>query len=286
MPPLDPDDRLLRRLRGAPGADLDVGDPDATDIDEVAFDEVAFDDALLGRINRAVLGLQQDDETAGDVQQPSAELWDRIASAVASSAGRQPGTSGGDDAAGDAEPDAGGSGGSGGSATVTDLADLAGRRGGRTGPRRSGGGRAPFRGGRWLAAAAAVVVVAGAGVFAAGRGERVDIVAEVALQPLEGEGSGSGSARLIELPDGRRQLVVDETLASVPAESYVEVWLIDPESDLQRMVSLGPVDGRRTLEIPRGIDPSTYRVVDVSIEPADGDPTHSGRSVLRGTIPV
>ncbi len=52
------------------------------------------------------------------------------------------------------------------------------------------------------------------------------------------------------------------------------------------MVSLGAVDGSGRLAIPRGIDPTVYRVVDVSIEPADGVPTHSGRSVLRGTMPL
>jgi hypothetical protein len=32
------------------------------------------------------------------------------------------------------------------------------------------------------------------------------------------------------------------------------------------------------------VDVGEYPVVDVSIEPTDGDPAHSGNSVVRGTL--
>lgn len=50
------------------------------------------------------------------------------------------------------------------------------------------------------------------------------------------------------------------------------------------MVSLGPSrpDGRYA--VPSGVDAGRFPVVDVSLEPPDGDPTHSGTSVLRGTL--
>jgi hypothetical protein len=44
---------------------------------------------------------------------------------------------------------------------------------------------------------------------------------------------------------------------------------------------VGP-DGRATLEVPLPVDPSRYRFLDVSVEPDDGDPSHSSRSILRG----
>ncbi|HEX5366505.1 MAG TPA: anti-sigma factor [Acidimicrobiales bacterium] len=60
------------------------------------------------------------------------------------------------------------------------------------------------------------------------------------------------------------------------------MWLID--EDVRGMVSLGPSrpDGRYA--VPSGVDAGRFPVVDVSLEPPDGDPTHSGTSVLRGTL--
>ena len=51
------------------------------------------------------------------------------------------------------------------------------------------------------------------------------------------------------------------------------------------MVSLGVVQsGDTQWDWPTGIDPNEYSLVDLSIEPDDGDPTHSGRSILRGEL--
>ncbi len=52
------------------------------------------------------------------------------------------------------------------------------------------------------------------------------------------------------------------------------------------MVSLGDIDedGAREFEVPAGYDPELYSVVDISIEPHDGDDSHSGRSILRGAL--
>jgi hypothetical protein len=65
----------------------------------------------------------------------------------------------------------------------------------------------------------------------------------------------------------------------------VELWLIKP--DLSDMHSLGLVqlDGREaTLAIPEGVDVAEFSIVDLSIEPDDGVPTHSGRSFVRGAL--
>jgi hypothetical protein len=51
------------------------------------------------------------------------------------------------------------------------------------------------------------------------------------------------------------------------------------------LIPLGVVRaGTEEFELPPGVDIGEYPVVDVSVEPLDGDPAHSGRSVLRGTI--
>jgi len=64
------------------------------------------------------------------------------------------------------------------------------------------------------------------------------------------------------------------------------VWLLDLEQG--RMVALGVLDdrGRGRLTLPDGVRVADYPEVDVSLEPDDGDPAHSGDSVLRGELPA
>ena len=51
------------------------------------------------------------------------------------------------------------------------------------------------------------------------------------------------------------------------------------------MVPLGVLrPGTQTFELPAGLDLGEYPIVDVSVEPLDGDPTHSGISVARGEL--
>ena len=69
----------------------------------------------------------------------------------------------------------------------------------------------------------------------------------------------------------------------LPTEDPVELWLIKP--DLSDMVSLGLIQpGDTEWDWPTGVDPNEYSLVDLSIEPDDGVPTHSGRSILRGEL--
>lgn len=69
----------------------------------------------------------------------------------------------------------------------------------------------------------------------------------------------------------------------LPEDEPVELWLIKP--DLSDMVSLGLVEpGTTEWEWPEGVAPTEYSLVDLSIEPDDGNPLHSGRSILRGEL--
>ncbi|MGY1594027.1 anti-sigma factor domain-containing protein [Geodermatophilus sp. SYSU D00708] len=136
-----------------------------------------------------------------------------------------------------------------------------------------------------VAAAAALVVGAaiGAGAVAFGtRGGEGLTVAETPLEPLEGS-NASGEARVLERSDGSLVLDVDLSAADRAGE-YYEVWLLDPA--VEQLVSLGVVQGGSevTLELPPGIDLGEYPIVDVSVEPLDGDPAHSGVSVARGQL--
>ena len=134
---------------------------------------------------------------------------------------------------------------------------------------------------RWLAVAAAAAVVAGlAGAVALSRDDASQVVAGATLDPLDDDGS-SGRAEVRER-DGVRSLEVDLDAPSL-GEGYYEVWLLRP--DVTGLVPLGVVhQGTNVVPLPEGIDLGAYPVVDVSIEPLDGDPAHSGVSVARGSL--
>jgi anti-sigma-K factor RskA len=138
---------------------------------------------------------------------------------------------------------------------------------------------------RWLTVAAAVLVggVVGGGAVALTRdddGGSGAVVASAALDPLPTE-DASGRAEVRDA-DGVRSLQVDLDAPALP-DGYYEVWLLQP--DAVRMVPVGVVHrGDTVLPLPDGLDLSAYPVVDVSVEPMDGDPTHSGVSVARGSL--
>ncbi len=113
-------------------------------------------------------------------------------------------------------------------------------------------------------------------------------LAQIPLAPLTaGEPAASGTARVVAA-DGARDVVVEvEQPAGPPAGGYLEAWLMSP--DATRLYSLGALtrepEGtgyRATVRLPPDLSLATYPTVDVSAEPLDGDPGHSGRSLLRG----
>jgi anti-sigma-K factor RskA len=89
-----------------------------------------------------------------------------------------------------------------------------------------------------------------------------------------------GSAQV--LSGGR--LAVDVTNLPPAGPGYYEVWLIDP--DTSQMFSVGVLgnDPRATFPLPPNVDLTRYRLVDVSVEQFDNQPTHSGDSLLRGAL--
>lgn len=143
------------------------------------------------------------------------------------------------------------------------------------------------RASRWfvgVAAAAAGVVVGGVGAVAivsAGSGLDGTVVASAPLASLADD-APAGTAEVVQRDDGSEVLVIDTT--SVPVEdAYLEVWLID--TSVEGMISLGPLTGDHAeLVIPAGFDVGAFPIVDISVEPLDGVPTHSGDSVTRGVL--
>jgi anti-sigma-K factor RskA len=145
--------------------------------------------------------------------------------------------------------------------------------------------RAPSTGTRRLAWVLAAAIV-GAVVGTAGTlgwqslhrgGPR--IVASATLRPLPTK-HGTGTAEVEDVND-QRELAVRVTAPPTRGE-YLEVWLM---SDPKHLISLGTLQspsGRFTL--PAGLDLSKYKIVDVSLEPYDGNPAHSADSLVRGSL--
>lgn len=129
-------------------------------------------------------------------------------------------------------------------------------------------------------AAAAGLVIGGTGVWAATRTAAPEVLASATLEPLPGW-DASGKA-FVETSDGHRVLVVDLE-GDVGASGFREVWLLRP--DVSGLVSLGTLAGTTgRFDLPAGLDLDEFSVVDVSEEQFDGDPAHSGDSIVRGPL--
>ncbi len=133
-----------------------------------------------------------------------------------------------------------------------------------------------------LAVAAAVALLAAgvAGTLAVQALDREQGGVEVALGGLPGAEGASATAEL-----HRDAGVVRLDVRGLPVtrgDDFYELWLLNSPEDL---VAVGTFrvgeDGRAQVDFPLAVNPQRFRVLDVSVEPVDGDPAHSSRSVLR-----
>jgi hypothetical protein len=136
-----------------------------------------------------------------------------------------------------------------------------------------------------LAAVLALVVGVGLGVglnrFLA---PRQTVLWTAQLQALPAHSGSSGEAMVEEDAEGNKTLVI-QLKSPQPADGSQEVWLIDRAvSKMESLGHLTPSSNR--FNIPPDLDPRQFPVVDVSEEPPDGKPTHSGDSIVRGTLNV
>lgn len=111
------------------------------------------------------------------------------------------------------------------------------------------------------------------------------VLASTTLASLPGH-TGSGHADLI-VENGIEKLRVRVDTAS-PGQDFRELWLIN--TDGKRMVSLGVLtaSGRGSYPLPSLLSSGLqdYTIVDVSLEPFDGNSEHSRVSVVRGQLPA
>ena len=89
---------------------------------------------------------------------------------------------------------------------------------------------------------------------------------------------GGGEARGTATRDGNRLKLKLRGLPAAQGGSY-QVWLYDSVIDAKSLGSSKEAKIDLDAKLPKNAD--DYRYVDVSIEPADGNGNHSGRSVLR-----
>ena len=143
-----------------------------------------------------------------------------------------------------------------------------------------------------LCAAALVAIGVGAGfaLDSGSGGEQVAGDRQVAIRPVGSVDIGAtGTATFAsstnfdsssaEQPQARIEL---RGMRPSPAGTYYELWLMNTATDL---VSLGsfraPASGNVSLTVPLPESPSRFHYFDISVERADGDPGHSGLSVMR-----
>lgn len=146
----------------------------------------------------------------------------------------------------------------------------------------------------WLAAvAAALALLAGVGLGRWGAdgteapeavpppADTGTVVAAATLTALDSD-ADRGSASAVRSEDTFTIRVSATELGDEPGVR--EVWLI--HVDGVRMVSIGLLaagdDGE--FAVPMELIDHGYRIVDISVEPDDGDPTHSGVSLARGEL--
>lgn len=112
---------------------------------------------------------------------------------------------------------------------------------------------------------------------------RQPVVAQVGLKGLALAPEAGGKAFVVRTAEGPK-LDVDVSALGPLQGQYYEVWLIDPS--VKKMVAVGVLLGSSgQFAIPAGLKLADYPVVDISIQ-EPGNPAHSGKSVLRGTLPA
>lgn len=107
-------------------------------------------------------------------------------------------------------------------------------------------------------------------------------VATFRMEPLDDRVATGVEGRLVTTDAGQAVEVDLDGLPAAPDGTFYELWLLD--LDAGRLVSLGPVDPSSTYSVPSAVAAASWPTIDVSVEPVDGDPTHSSDSVLRGPV--
>jgi len=144
-----------------------------------------------------------------------------------------------------------------------------------------------FQPARLLSIAAATLLMVGVAVAVVNRDDTPSV--ELASAMLTDEGlpiptSETADASFVCDEDGTNCfLEIDLTALPDAGTDDLELWVIN--SDVTDMESLGLVtESEGRFALPANVTPEAFPIVDISLEPNDGDSTHSGKSVLRGIL--
>lgn len=135
-----------------------------------------------------------------------------------------------------------------------------------------------------LATVVALAAGVGIGVLATGGDDGPQQPRQIADLRLAAFGEtpavAGGDARILA---GEELALSVHDLAPSDGGTFYTAWLLGEDG---KMVSLGsfrvPASGAATVRLPLPVPADRFDYVDVSVEPDDGNPAHSGRSVLRG----
>lgn len=106
---------------------------------------------------------------------------------------------------------------------------------------------------------------------------------KVELAPLGTPNAGAAGVAELSSAPGQNATVRVSGLRPTSDDDFYELWLLGEKNELVSLGSFNVSDsGEAEIEVPVPVDPASFRYLDVSREPADGDPSHSTDSVLRG----
>ena len=129
----------------------------------------------------------------------------------------------------------------------------------------------------------AVGVLVGVQLGSDGSGETAAPVQTVVLDSIDvGPPAASGEVLVSDSAEDAVTLDVSGLTPTADGEFY-ELWLLGDGGELVALGSFRiPSDGQSKIDVPLPVSPDNYEYFDVSIQEENGDPAHSGRSVLRG----
>lgn len=126
-----------------------------------------------------------------------------------------------------------------------------------------------------IAAAAAIAIIIAVGP----RNEQQPVTSAVSLTTVD-EGTAQGTAHT-DNQSGHEVLIIEANeLAPPPSGYYYEAWMLSSADGVP--ISAGVMTESGGEWVLPNLS-SDYTIVDVSVEPIDGGPEHSGISVMRGS---
>jgi len=140
---------------------------------------------------------------------------------------------------------------------------------------------------RVLAAVAAVVALLALAVSVtrAMPGSSPPVIVHAALRALDARVVAAGTVTVAASGNTRQLTVETRHLSPPPAQSFYEVWLLDPAT--LKMLPMGVLAPSGTGDYSVKADiMAGYSAVDVSLQANNGDPAHSNTSVLRASYGV